>query len=108
MNFPKKFLTAVGTSACILAGSVTASLAEGDYWFPHSAHFYDLYSHFPTCEREYGGIGKYCYAIGTYCGIEYFAEESIVDLAKRKWAAGQDVAIHQNWGSEELACRVSP
>jgi hypothetical protein len=101
-------LTGFAAIAMLSSGSV--ALAKSDLVFVHNASPYHVWSDLEQCQYDLRNAGQGCDNFGhkSYCGKHMYSTSATRNVAKDRWARGQNVKLYANNGSNSVVCNITP
>ncbi len=108
MSFRK--IVSAAFSAAVILSSGTVAFAKSDLVFIHNASPYHVWSDLQQCQYDLKNANRGCDNFGykSFCGKHMYSTSSTSNVAKDRWARGQNVKLYANNGSNTVVCNITP
>jgi hypothetical protein len=105
-----KNLMLAGLTAIAMLSSGSAAFAKSDLVFIHNASPYHVWTSLEQCQYDLKDANRGCDNFGykSFCGKHMFSTSSTSNVAKDRWARGQNVKLYANNGSNSVVCNITP
>lgn len=103
-------ISSLGIVLAALLMSGQTAMAKADLVFVHNASPYHVWSDLVQCQHDLRNANNGCDSFGykSFCGKSMFSTSATSNIAKDRWARGQNVLLYANNGSNKKVCNIKP